>query len=316
MKFAELKKHLKTESLGQVYFISGDDSFLINTAIGHFKSLITEMVDFNVSEIVSCVEPRTVIESCETLPILSDKRLVVCYDYKGNTEPLVDYIKKPNDSTILVFVNEKLTENFSAIINLLTIVDCNKLESSSIKMWIRAKVKELNGAIEEDASMLLIEYCASNMARVSRETEKLAFYKSGNVITRQDVVELVTADVEYQVFQLSEAVATRNNVMAGKVLKELMLSSIPPVTLLGMVYAHFRRLLYCAINPSDGDLSKKLGVKEFAVTKSKEQAKKYTPLRLKKICDDFHIYDNAIKNGELADKMALETFVLKTLAGV
>ena len=84
--------------------------------------------------------------------------------------------------------------------------------------------------------------------------------------------------------------------------------------LIGMLYSHFRRLLYTAITPQYDRMPADLGVKEFAVRKAKEQAGKFTPKKLKKICDGLQETDFDIKSGRITDKVALELTVLRALA--
>ena len=80
-----------------------------------------------------------------------------------------------------------------------------------------------------------------------------------------------------------------------------------------MLYAHFRRLLYVAITPYYERMPSDLGVKEYAVKKAKEQAARFTPLKLKKICDILQSADYGIKSGKMTDKTALELTVLRAL---
>jgi len=210
-------------------------------------------------------------------------------------------------------VSEKLTENYAKTVQRLEVVDCNRLSDEQIERWMRGKLAETDTRIGPDAVRALISYTRGDLARVSGETEKLGVYRLGGFITVEDVQNLVTPDPEFKIFDLSDAVSKKDRKRAAAVLKNLLDSGVPEVNILGMLYAHFRRLLYCAVNPKDGELSKKLGVKEYAVKIALGQSKSFSPKRLKSICDDFHKTDFAIKSGEIGMRLGLETYVLGIL---
>lgn len=315
MKFAQVKKHLNSEIIKSTYFVSGSDAFLAQTTVNHFKNLVSDFAELNISQFDAGASESEIINACETLPMMSDYRVVLCFDYKGECGEILTYLKNPNPSTVLVFINEKLTSNFKNVVSLMEIIECDKLEISHINGWISACVARNNCSISAAAARLLIDFCSQSMTRICKETEKLASFKMGEAIEENDIVSLVKPDIDYQMYELSEAIGTGNHKKAMSVLKSLFDANVASVALLGMIYNHFRRLLYCLINSSDSELHKKLGVKEFAVTKAKQQARNFTPRRLKQICDDFHSYDYKFKNGELTDKMALEMYVFKILLG-
>ncbi len=313
MKFEELKKHLSSGTFRPAYICVGDDSFVLQKAEGLFKALAPAMPDFNVSVFSETSDATAVLDACESLPVIDQYRVVLVKNFRGDAAKFLPYLKKPNPTTVLVFSAQSLKEGFAKVVGQLEPVDCNRLENRFIINYIAKTVTAAGSSIQRDAAELLIEYCDSFMTRIATETEKLALYKLGGVITKDDVKNLVKPETDYKIFELSEAVANKQNVKAAKVLYTMLEDKLAPSAILGMIYSHFRRLLYCAITPKDDNISQLLGIKEYAVKKAAEQAGKYTPKRLMKICDGFHKADADFKAGKMNDLTALEVTVMGIL---
>lgn len=314
--FGELKKHIRAGQLLPAYLVTGEDAFLLSSALKQFRALAEPMPDFNLSEIVSPPSAQTVIEACESLPLGADRRVVVVTQCgKTDMSALGAYLDNPCPSTVLVFAAEKPESGLSKIVNRFTIVDCSKLDTRTVLSWIAVKTRECQSGITESAAKLLIEYCANDMSRVSAELTKLCAYRYGGVISDDDVIELTSPTLDFKIFALSEAVANKQPQKAAVILRNLSESGASPVLLLGMLYAHFRRLLYVAVTPSYDRMAADLGVKEYAVKKAKEQSARFTPMKLKRICDNLRRADFDVKSGRMTDKVALELSIFDTLCG-
>ncbi len=314
MLFNELKKHLKSSDFAPAYLVTGEDAFLMQSAISQFRALSGSMPDFNLSEMNNPESCDAIIESCECLPLASNLRVVMVYGYgKIDLSKIGKYLDNPCPTTVLVFVSEKPENNISKLLARLTIVDCSKLDRRTVTQWIAVKTKEYGASITGSAADLLIEYCAGDMSRVSAELGKLCSYRYGGVINDDDVMQLVSPTLDFKVFALSEAVSAKNAGKASVVLKNLSESGVSPVMLIGMLYAHFRRLLYVSVTPAYDRMAIDLGVKDYAVKKAKEQSARFTPVKLKKICDSLQRADYDIKSGKITDKNALELSVFEAL---
>jgi len=314
MKFAELKKHLQDGPVKPAYLVTGDDAFVMQAAVKHFAKLVPVMPEMNISAFYDSAEARPVVDACETLPVLAPVRLVFCYEFKGDAAAFSEYLAKPNIAAVLVFICEKPSESLLNISAELELIDCNRLNDGQLAKWIGGKLAQTNTQISPNAVQTLLNYGSRDLTRISRETEKLGVFRLNGEISADDVRNLVTPDAEYKIFELSEAVAKKDRAHAAAVLKFLLNSGFSEVNILSMVYGHFRRLLYCAVNPGDEGLAKKLGVKEYAVKIALSQSRQYSPVRLKKICDDFHQTDYAVKSGAISPRLGLEAYVLKILA--
>jgi len=315
MRFAELKKHLSTQKYLPAYMATGEDSFLLELTKGQFKRLVTELPEFNVSIFEMAVEAHNLVSALQTLPLAYSHRLVICHEVIGDITPLAGYLTNPNPTTIFVFVSIKLPENLSKLVSKFEIIDCAKLDEVHIMQWVNSKLKETESTIEPDALRKLLTYCNNSLTRINLEAQKLGAYKNSGVITADDVEYLVEPNTEYQMYELSDAVGKKQAGRVADILTKLYGANMTAITLLGMLYSHFRRLLFCVIDPNSLDLAKNLGVKDYAVKMAKQGASVFTPKRLKAICDAFHKLDLDIKTGKIGDKLGLDIFILQILLG-
>lgn len=306
MKFIELKKHL-SQKKEACYLLSGDDPFVISSAIKVFEGLCS-LPEMNVTRLV---EPTAadVVNAAVVFPIMSPIRLVVVEKFEKDVSELKKYLSSPSPESVIVIVSPTPTKNLSGISDKLTVVDCSRQEISVITAYIARECNAGGVSITEQAARLLIESCNRYMYRISSELKKLVAYKSGGVVGTDDVAKLVNADTEYKVYELGDCIASGRGERAMIILND-MIGSGSVSAVFGMIYSHFRKLLYVAVTPSDDDIKKNLGISDYPLKKLKAQAKEFSPKRLKSICDRLHKVDGDYKSGLIGDKLAITTFAL------
>lgn len=312
MKFIELKKSLMSAPPKPCYIVSGDDAFVVRSAINMFASLTGSMRDLNMSAFGKDTPCSEIVAALLAPPMLAEYRLVVVYDYVSELGKIKEYLGNPNPSSVLVFAGA-ITPNFNAIVRLAEPVDCNKLDATYLSGWVVKKAASEKAVIERDAAEMLVDYCNRDMNLISNELRKLTDYADGDVIDIKTVVTMVTPEPDFKVYELSEALANKNKDKAIRLTEALIAGNNSAVSLIAMLFSHFRRLLFVSLNPTSDTLASDLKVKEYAVKMAMKQAARFTPRRLKAIFDRLNEMDSAVKSGLCADKVALVTFVCETV---
>lgn len=311
MKFTELKKNLMTAPPKSCYILTGDDSFVVKSAVNMFSVFSGEFRDLNFTFFGKDASISEVIAALLTPPMFSEYRVVCVNDYTGDLKQIKEYLKNPSSTSVLLFTGA-LTPNFNGIIPLCEIVDCNRLEKSYLEGWVVRKAASQKISVSQKAASLLVEYCNRDMNSVYNELVKLMDYAEG-VIDESDVKELVSPQIEYKVFELSEAIAEKNADKAVELVNLMLAENNSSVSLMGMLFNHFRRLLFVSLNPKSDTLSSDLKVKEYAVKVALRQAAKFSPRRLKAVFDRLNSLDAGVKAGKISDKNALMEFVCETV---
>ena len=311
MKFIELKRHLKSGLFKPCYIITGEDAGVRSFAHKLFVNLITSFPELNINYFAEKSSGEEVADTCQSLPFMSDVRLVMVSDFSGDISRIEEYLEKPSPSTILVFENETMPNSFKRIAQASEIIDCGRQDEKFLTDYV-ARIAQLNGAkITLNATKLLIEYTNRYVFRINGEIQKLA--SEMDLIDEQAIREKVSPDLEVATFALTNALATRDKIKTLSVLDKMIADGYNTASAIGMLYTHYRKLFYVAINKDSDTLSADLGVKEYALKHSFAQLKYYTVVQLKKICDIVAFADYGIKSGQIADKNALYTCVLEIL---
>ncbi len=285
------------------YLVQGEDILLYDKALALIKkasNLQLEEFNFIVFDEDS-FNGDAAIDACETLPMGSDKKVVLLKNITKFNEnfrkKLKDYLKKPVESTCLIIFD--FFNKFDFIIS--EKVSAKRLDDSSLKDLIVAELKSHDKTITNDACQQLIESCCNYYSLIKNEVDKLASCDDFE-ITAKLVDSLVCKETEFTVFELTDALSRRDS---NKAVGLLNLMDKDTKTF-SLVLNHFRRLFFAAVSDlNDKELADLLGVKEFAITKARGLAKNFSKIQLKNIYEMLNDVDFYIKNGQMQVENAL-----------
>lgn len=320
MKFVELKKSLRDKVLNS-YLLVGNDAFLLQKSYELIKeSLPLEPLDLNLIIFTENIDCKLVVKALETMPIFAEKKLVYVNFFAKvgellNLQDLVKYLKNPNPSSVLVINAGNSKKELSSIVNLMEEVDCNKLNENVIAGFVNNELKKFNKTIAPQAMRKLCEFCIYDLTSINAEIHKLvSFVGSKNIIEEEDILQVVTKNLGYQIFDLTENLAKKNSDKVYELLKEIRSKKENEKMLLPLISNHFRRLLHVSLNYNNlKNLPKLLKVKDYAVTVASNQAKLFTQRSLRKICDTALQLDFEVKSGEMLTESAVNFLILQIL---
>ena len=312
MKFLELKNHLMERKLLPCYLLIGDDSFVIKKAEQMFISLCGGFSQLNFTRFNSNAPLSEVVSALNSMPMLADFRVVIVEDYTAKLDEIKKYLENPSPTSVLVFVGS-LTANFSPIAKQIETVDCARLDANYLMNWAGGKVTKAGCPTTKDAMTKLVNYCNRDMNRLNAETDKLIAYAGQTVITEDIVDKLVAPDLEFKVFELSDAIASKNAEKAITLAHKMLEDNGAHGKVFGLIYNHFRRLLHISLNLDYDGLTTDLKVHEFVIKNAKRQVTKFSVKRLKAIVDKLDDIDLILKSNSSCAKTVLIAFVSETV---
>lgn len=309
-----LKTRLQKE-VKKAYLVSGDDFYLFEKALTMIRGALNiSLSDLNISSFDDDnFSALKVVEACDLLPIGDEKRLVVVKFVSKVSESdkkiIEEYLEKPNSTSCLVILD--INGKFESIKKNIDFVDAKKMDYSMVSRIVFSEIEKRERQISPEALSALIEACNGYLTKIMNELDKLCSYTSKEeLITKKVIDSLVTKDLEYTVYELTDALAQKKGDKAVKLI-DLMAKEQGTLSLISN---HFRRLFYISISEmSNGELAKLLGVKEYAIMKARGQVNNFSKAQLKKIVSLTEEVDYCIKSGKMQSENALFFLVFNIL---
>ncbi len=322
MKFQDLRRSFNDGAL-PVYLVEGDDAFLRERAVKLIKDKFMTQPEFNYSVFEgSFVKEKQdeVVSALKSFPFMSPKRVVVLRDYYPtaievkNGKGVISCINSPEEEIILIIVNSEKSDSLKKLPKV-TLVDCNKGDADLVAVWVKSRALKAQLGLCVGVIEKLCDYCQCDMTRISGEMEKLVCYCHGkDKITVEDVEAIVTKDTDYRIYEAVEYIAKGLFEKAYETLFDLLDKNTDKQRLFVSIYMHFRRLLFVSITSyTPSKTAEMLGVKEYAIKKAKEQARSFSPVKLKDIVKRLTEYDADFKSGKIALDDALWNSVFKIM---
>ena len=321
MKFEELKNNLKSK-IEPAYLLMGVDEFLLSSAYNLIvKYSGMQMEDLNLIKFgEGIIDMKDVVRALNTLPVFCDKKIVYLdirmskLNELKNIKDLQEYLECPNMSSVLI-VNLG-SNDIKFIDKNIESIDCNRLGINIVSLKIKQIANMSNKNISEETIKLLYDYTLGDLAKITVELNKLISYVGDkDSIEISDIKELVTPSLEYQVFELTDALAKKNSIRVYQIISDMKAKKDEFRTLPAIIFSHFRRLFMVALNQDKNrmELSKLLGVKEYAVKMSMQQVGLFSKSQLKKINELLSQVDFDLKQSNMSIDNAVGLIVLKLL---
>ena len=315
MKFIELKNDIQQGSRS-IYLLEGNDAYFRLKGEDMIKSAFLQMPELNFTalegETLKGNSLSALISAVESVPFMSEKRIVKVTEFHPSDADYEKYLKKTFENfppeTILLIVNSEGKKGVDLKRKAcITYVDCNCADEETVIKWVYITLRNVKISASVEVCTLIARYCRSNMSRVALEVEKLIDYKKEGVLTREDVDELVYKDTDYRIYEMTNAVSRRDFDTFATIEAELCRKVGDETSLLSGLFSYFKNLLTILLSDdSDRQLSELLKMKEYGVRKSREQARAIGEEKLKMIVSAIYSALAEIKCGNLTPNSALQ----------
>ena len=287
MKVKELKKNLNN-SVEPVYFITGEDSYLIEFALNTFSSLLNEeVIAFNLNVFQDLTNIGDIISALRSYPLMDNRKVVVVKEPAAPTKEqekiLVQYFEKPEIQSVFVIVDDGSFKNMNKYGE---VVDCSSLSFEDCIKQIELVFKGEKREIEKDAAKKLAEYCLCDLRKIHNEIDKLVCFRNTGVIKAEDIEAVVTPSTDYKIYEFTQSLADKNPLRAKNIMENLVANGNKPLSLMQAILSQYKRMLYVLIsNGTDEEIAKNLKIKPYAVKMSRRTAEHYSPKILKAYCE-------------------------------
>ncbi len=325
MNHTEFFKTLKNGEIKPVYCFFGEEQYVMRSALKQLENAVIseDLKDVNLTVLPSTATGNEICAACETFPFLSDKRMVVLDEsvFLNTTgkadgeEQFLEYLKNPLDTTVLVLLNaspDKRKKLYKALQNH-TVVEFNPLSDAELSRWIEKILKSYNLSIDPPALQFLIEYADARPEALITELEKLASYKMEGVVSKEDILQVVTPCNDYNIFKMIDAILNKDAKTALMLLSGMLLNKEEPIYILGAVSKQYRQLLRIKTLLEEKtprqEIISLMAMRDFIYKRLENVCNKTTSKKLKLAMDLCYATDEGLKTGLKFDEAALHALV-------
>ena len=322
-----LSAELVKNKVSPLYCIMGPEVFLINESLRLLKAqvLSPSALDFNYEVFrADEVAMERVREAVETLPVLSDKRIVVCESAhrlkEADWKALEPVVKTPTNTCVLVFVSvepDKRKKVIKEILSSCTAISAESPRDADWSKWIKWMGTKEGISFSEPALSLIKEYACSDLMNLSTEVKKLKSLSGGKQhISEEDVLKAVPRVRQENIFALSTAIGQKNLSQALMCLVRLLEDNQNEVGALALISRHIRILARVKEGLKKGHteqtLCGKTGVHKFFIREYIQSAELWTEKKLLATLEILKATDRALKSSPVSAHIWLENFIIKT----
>jgi DNA polymerase-3 subunit delta len=325
-----------------LYVLYGRDDFSLREELARIKGELDSdgMLSSNTDVLDGReVSPEQLMAVCDTIPFLSEHRLVVVegllkrFDRperprrgaraakSGSTEALerwrglAEYAQRMPDTTTLVLVDGELSGKNPLLEAFGSAGQVREFRSlRAVLQWILERAQSKGIDISPAAARLLADLVGNNLWVLASELEKLAAYAQGRRIEGADVKALVSEARQVNIFAMVDAIVEKRGAVALRLLRQLKTAGAEGGYLLAMVVRQYRLIIQARELMTAGlptrEIGQRLGVgSEFVLQRILDQAQRYSLSRLKVAYRRLLEADVGVKRGHYDEELALELLV-------
>lgn len=338
MSSEDFMKKIKADPCG-AYLFFGDEDYLKVHALRTLKEAMgidPSLEIFNYVRLdVLDYTPERLIDSLSMLPMMAEKKLVALSGINigtmrsGEIDELCGALAHLEEFDYNVFVlmlpagsiddgfrSSKETSPLSMLSKLLTPVKFDLSTPPRLASWAMKHFAHNKIAASSEDCAFLVDYCGKSMFLLSNEIEKLCHYaasRKSSSISRNDILEVCCAEVEYGAFEFANALLANRRADALSVLSAMKFKQIEPVTILSELSRVYCDLLTVKLmllaGKSSFDISKEMNMKEFKAQLYVRSAQNMELERLRKLLDACCEADREIKLNYAKNYIPLEKFI-------
>lgn len=336
--FKKIAAQIKEGQLKTLLFFYGKEEYLIRWATDQIitkyvnpQALAWDVVKLD-GELTSLNEIKN---SCETLSMMSDRRVVLLKNLKlaageksrnfpaDEEEALLNYMEQLSEGSILIITAthaDKRKKFYKTVEKWGEAYDFCQLDEKQLAAFINKRLKQEG----KKASPRVIQQFINYTGYFAKESEYTLFHLDNDLkkiiaaaeeeeLSLTNITSVLSASLDTNVFSMIDAISQNRKDEAFVLLHNQLVSGENLYKLLSIICGQFELILAVKEMKSNGSsleqMKAKLKIHEFRIKKASAFAERYSIEYLKKILIKAYDVDKNIKTGLLDATLALEMFI-------
>lgn len=318
-----------------IYLLYGNERFLIEekrkTLMGHD----IDDIDINIYDMTE-FPIEIALEDAETLPFLSDRRIVIVKnpffltsekklasqtEVEHDLKRLEQYLENPSPYATVIFEAPyaKLDER-KKIVQLLKksaqVIEANTLQQKEVYAWIHNESRKLKIEMDEDFVKQLYSLVGNDLQRLKNELEKLSLYAGEQrTVTKEAIDLLVARTLEDNIFVLVDHVVNKRMDEAFQTMRDLFEQKEEPIKIVALLARQFRIIAQVHALRNKGYTAKQMAsylkLHPFVIQKTMQQANKFSQSECHRMIQNLAEADYCMKTGKYDKHLLLEIILTK-----
>lgn len=334
----EIKDQIKTGKFSNLYLIYGNEAYLKQFYCGKImeKSVRPDFAVFNLHIFdAQDTDFRDVMECCEGLPMMDERKCVVVKDIDlskqdgAKSEILYTMISDVPESTVLIFwmqnvevdikKNPKWKKIFEKFSKYGDILELDKKSLSQLRQIIIKGAKKRGKIISSSLADYFISTVGDELSVLLNELEKLCFYCKSDTVEKQDIDQIVTKNVESSVYDLAKQIISGRRDDAFKNLSYLISRKTDPISissaLIGAYVDMYRAKVFVTSGFPANECAKYYNYKNraFRLNYAVRDASKLDLTALRRSLDILSQTDINLKSTSYDKRILLEETIVKLM---
>ena len=328
MTALELIRQLESDKTHPVYFLYGEEDFFQRELIAALmrRWITPDNRDFNFETFDA--KSSTVQEwigACKTLSFFGGQKLVVVRSLEDvqwedtNVLPLLDYVADPVPESCLVMTARKADRKrkvYKALAKIKGAGECTAPREPALITWLRTRAKGLGRTLTSGAAKLMVERVGLKPGLLAGELDKVVtFAGKSKSIDETSAREVVGETRLANVWDMTDALKSKNTALALKVLRNQLDHGEEPVKLLGTISWQFRMIWEVKHHQTTGtppsQIARKMGVAPFQAEQALRHTGKFSEVQLREGFRSLFRADRELKSSGKAPEGILETLVMR-----
>ena len=257
----KIMSELKAGKYAPVYFLQGEETFYIDLIANYIEENALPTADRSFNQVIvygKDAAMANILTHARRFPMMAEKQVVIVKEAQeiqdlnkeGGSKLLLDYLKNPQPSTILVFCHkhkslDKRKELGKKIDHYTVALNCKKMYDNQLPDFISEYASDKKISIEDRAVMALCEYVGNDLHRLTNEVDKLMIASPANSISLEQVMNGVGVSKEYNIFELQKAIIRKDTLLANRIVNyfEANTRKNPMIPVVAFLYSFFSKLL-------------------------------------------------------------------------
>ena len=338
MQYKQFFNKLNKDDLGNYYLFTGEEEYMMNLALKTMKDKYVDE-DFETLNYTNLEGKDTsideIVNATETLPFMSQKKLIVLKDVALFFKELKDSQKKElykildnlGDFLILIFLDSdsslnKNTKLYREAKKQDRQVDFSKLYGQDRNKFI-SKIAKANG---KEISAPNIKHflgqsgyggkdSSLNLYELENEFLKIVDYAKGDEISKEDIDSILIKSIDTNIFEFLDAFNNKKLDRSLMLLNVMVESGEPVGRIFFMMVRQVRLVLGCLLYKKKGyndkAIIKKLKVSPYEFKFLSQKARGYNEEELEIMIDRLSDLDRQMKTTTTDEKLIVESFLVE-----